>query len=62
MKTKQHGFTLLDAANDSLTITAGNPVLIAINGATTPVNCRISYTAAAAGPVSPVIALTTTGC
>ena len=49
------------AATDGITITAGNPILIDINGGTAP-NCRISYTAATAGPVAPVIALTTTGC
>lgn len=51
----------LDATNDAVTITAGNPVTIDINGGTTP-DCRISYTAATAGPVAPVITLTTTGC
>ena len=43
-----------------VTITAGNPVLIDINGGTVP-NCRIAYTAAtAAGPVAPVVS--TGGC
>ena len=51
----------LNAATDAITITAGNPILIDINGGTSP-NCRISYTAATAGPVAPVISLTTTGC
>lgn len=51
----------LDTTNDSVTVTAGNPILIDINGGTAP-NCRISYTAAAAGPTAPVITLTTTGC
>lgn len=52
----------IDAANDAVAITAGiNSILIDINGGTSP-NCRISYTAATAGPVAPVIALTTTGC
>ncbi len=52
----------LNAAADGLTITGTNPRLISINGATTAANCRISYTQAAAGPVAPVITLTTTGC
>jgi MSHA pilin protein MshA len=51
----------LDATNDGLTITAGNPILIDIAGGTAP-NCRISYTAATAGPVAPAITVTTTGC
>ena len=51
----------LNAVSDAVTITAGNPILIDINGGTAP-NCRISYTAATAGPVAPVIAVTTTGC
>jgi len=51
----------LDAGADQLVITAGNPILIDIVGGTAP-NCRISYTAATAGPsyVAPV--LVTTGC
>lgn len=52
----------LNALNDSVTITAGNPVVISVNGATTPASCSISYTAATAGPVAPVITPTTTGC
>jgi MSHA pilin protein MshA len=51
----------LNSASDGITITAGNPILIDIIGGTPP-NCRISYTAATAGPVAPVITLTTTGC
>ncbi len=51
----------LDATNDQIVITAGNPLLIDIVGGTAP-NCRISYTAATAGPVAPVITPTTTGC
>ncbi len=52
----------LNAAADQITITAGNPILIDINGGTAP-NCRISYTAATAGPVAPVIPPpVTTGC
>ena len=48
------------AATDGVTITAGNPILIDINGGTAP-NCRIAYTAAtAAGPVAPVVS--TGGC
>jgi MSHA pilin protein MshA len=51
----------MDATNDAVTITAGNPVLIDINGGTAP-NCRVAYTAAAVGPVAPVITVTTSGC
>lgn len=51
----------LNAATDGITITAGNPILIDVNGGTAP-NCRISYTAATAGPITPAITLTTTGC
>lgn len=51
----------LNAATDAITITAGNPILVDIIGGTAP-NCRISYTAATAGPVAPAITLTTTGC
>lgn len=51
----------LNAATDAITITAGNPILVDITGGTAP-NCRISYTAATAGPVAPAITLTTTGC
>lgn len=52
----------LNAGADGLTITGSNPILITVNGATTPANCQISYTAATAGPVAPVITLTTSGC
>ncbi len=51
----------LVAATDAVTISGAGPILIDINGGTSP-NCRISYAAAAAGPVAPVITLTTTGC
>ncbi len=54
--------TQLDAVNDNLTIVGGPPYVIEINGATTPANCSISYTAAAAVGVAPVIVLVTTGC
>ena len=51
----------LNPASDGVVISAGNPILIDIGTAANP-NCRISYGQAAAGPVSPVITLTTTGC
>jgi len=51
----------IDATTDAVTITAGNPILIDINGGTAP-NCRIAYTAGTAGPVAPVVTLTTSGC
>lgn len=49
-----------NAANEGLTVTAGNPILISVVGGTAA-TCRISYTAAAA-PAAPVIALDTSGC
>lgn len=51
----------IDATNDAVTITPGNPIIIDINGGTVP-NCRISYTAATAGPVAPAITVATSGC
>ena len=52
----------LNAASDGIIITAGNPILVDIVGGTSP-NCRISYTAATAGPVAPLIPPpVTTGC
>lgn len=51
----------IDATNDAVTITPGNPIIIDINGGTAP-NCRISYTAATAGPVAPAITVATSGC
>jgi MSHA pilin protein MshA len=51
----------IDSTNDAVTVTAGNPIVIDINGGTSP-NCRISYTAATAGPVAPVITLAISGC
>jgi len=51
----------IDATTDAVTITVGNPILIDINGGTAP-NCRIAYTAGTAGPVAPVVTLTTSGC
>ena len=58
----------LNAANDTVTITAGNPIVVAVNGAptaTATTSCSISYTAATgsgATLVSPVITVTTNGC
>jgi MSHA pilin protein MshA len=51
----------LNATNDQVTISpggalAGSNITIDINGATTPANCRVSYTAALAN-ASPVIVL-----
>lgn len=51
----------LGAATDGLTIVAGNPILIEVNGATTLATCSVSYTAATAA-AAPVITVTTTGC
>ena len=56
----------LNATNDAVTIAPGaaatDPIVITINGATTPASCSISYTAATTGPVAPVITPTTTNC
>jgi MSHA pilin protein MshA len=53
--------TQLDVTYDGITIVAGNPLLITINGATTPANCAISYTQAVSG-AAPTMTLTTSGC
>lgn len=52
----------IDAVNDGVTVVAGNPVLIRMTGATTPANCQVSYTAAAAVGSAPIITVVTTGC
>ena len=55
----------LSQTDDSVTITGTGPIVVTINGAATPANCNISYTAAgrnATGIVAPVIVPTTTGC
>jgi homoserine dehydrogenase len=46
---------------EGLTIAGAAPRTFDLVGATTPANCRISYSAAVAG-ASPVITLVTTGC
>lgn len=51
----------IDATNDAVTITPGNPIVIDINGGTA-LNCRISYTAATDGPVAPTITIAPSGC
>jgi MSHA pilin protein MshA len=51
----------LDTSYDGIVITAGNPLLIDMVGGTAP-NCRISYTAAIAGPAAPSITLEPSGC
>ncbi|BCB25396.1 hypothetical protein SKTS_02820 [Sulfurimicrobium lacus] len=51
----------LGAATDGLTIVAGNPILIEVNGATTVATCSVSYTAATAA-LAPVITVNTAGC
>jgi MSHA pilin protein MshA len=53
--------TQLNTQADQVTVTAGNPLTLDINGGTVP-NCRISYTAATAVGVAPTIILVTTGC
>lgn len=49
----------LNAGADGLSITAGNPTVVGINGGT---SCSISYAAATAGPTAPVITLDTSAC
>ena len=51
----------IDASNDGVSIVAGPPLTITINGARTPENCRISYTAAPANG-SPTIVLDASNC
>jgi MSHA pilin protein MshA len=52
----------IDATNDGMTVTGTAPRTFTANGAiTSPANCRISYTAAAAG-FAPVITLDVTNC
>ena len=51
----------IDPVNDGVTVVAGAPLTITINGATAAANCRISYTAAAAN-ASPTIVLDATNC
>lgn len=53
--------TQLNTQADQVTITAGSPLTIDVNGGLVP-ECRISYTASAAVGTAPVITLVTTGC
>jgi len=54
--------TQIDPTNDQVTVTAGNPIAIDINGSSGGTGtCTISYTAATSGN-APTITLTTTGC
>lgn len=56
---------ILDAAQingNDYTVTAGNPIVVQANGAATPANCQVSFTAAADAATAPVIAVVTTGC
>ena len=54
--------TQINAANDGVTINAGNPIVVTVNGVGTPASCSVSYTAATAGPTAPAILPTTSGC
>ena len=51
-------------ASDAVTVAGAGPLTITANGATTPANCRITYTAAAvnAAPTITIVATTTNGC
>ena len=51
----------IDAANDGVTLVAGPPLLIEINGAAVPANCSVSYTAALPN-ASPNIVADVSGC
>ena len=52
----------ITAGPDGLFITAGNPIFVDV-GTAANATCRISYTAATAGPVAPIITLVSTaGC
>ena len=53
--------TQLNTQADQVTITAGSPLTIDVNGGLVP-ECRISYTASTAVGAAPVITLVTTGC
>lgn len=52
----------IDAGADGLTIAGAGPRTFTGNGAATPANCVISYTAAASATAAPVITLDTSGC
>ena len=51
----------IDSTNDGVTIVAGPPLLVEINGAATLSTCSVSYTAATTTAAA-VITPTTTGC
>lgn len=56
---------ILDAAQITAAdfdITAGNPILVQADGAATPTNCQVSFTAAADATTPPVIAVDVTDC
>ncbi len=50
--------------NDAITLSGGgaSALVIAVNGAATPPNCSVSYTAPSASGVAPTIVDTVTGC
>ncbi len=52
----------IDTTNDGVTVAAGPPLTITINGAATPANCRITYTAAANATTAATVALDSSGC
>lgn len=51
----------INALNDSVTLVAGPPLLVEVNGAATLANCSVSYTAAPSNG-SPTITPVVTGC
>lgn len=52
----------LAAAQDGVTVTAGNPITFTGVGATTAANCVISYTEATAVGNAPTVTIDTSGC
>lgn len=56
---------ILDAAQingNDFNVVAGNPIVVQANGAATPANCQVSFTAAADADTAPVIAVDVTDC
>lgn len=52
----------IDAASDGVTVAGAGPITFTGNGAATPGNCVISYTAAASAITAPTITVDTSGC
>jgi MSHA pilin protein MshA len=52
----------IDSTNDGVTIAAGPPLTITVNGATAAANCRITYTAAANATSAATVSLDASNC